>query len=359
MRTTVLMSLFAVAGLSSAVFAEPYRYESRLVLDNDPLLKKIGVDYGTRALLPAPGATGIGITLLVRVTSEGTLPNYGLSTVGGGGSPSAGNARFTHDDAVSNETTALWTSPSLVFSRGYIDATSSQRGLMNAGVNFRRSLETLPATAQEAINAPRENFTNERNGGQPLDTLTNGPGGSYPVKGVTPIEKGEVGAAVASRGTYASGGIANANGWIGPIGGPETPGQIAGFAATALGLKATGGVNYAKKDQDETTPGVQGPWQAVYHLNFHPRLVSVNDPGAGEAMEKKPGKDDAAGEERALMSSGAGKARRVTVSVVAYARAAVTERFGYSGNGVTTSQNHPQKIESAITISVPAIERDK
>lgn len=302
-KNTVVMSIVAVAGLASSALAQPYTYETRLVLDNDPLLASLGINYGTNALLPGNDVAGVGITLLVRVTSTvSTNPVFGLSSIQGGGNPSAPNARFTHNDSVSNQTNALWSSPSLAFQRG-VTTVAGQLGAINTGTgnNFRQAI-----SAAAENNTPRTNVPGTT---QPLDTATNGASAAFPVAGVT-------------ASTYTTGGAGNANGWFGPIGAAGTTGTIAGLNLSAN--NGTGGVNYSGNDQDQSLAGTQAPWQALYHLVFVPRF---NSP-----------------------ATGSDSARNVTVNFSGYARAAVTSTYGA---GTSQTANPTTAVSASITFQVP------
>jgi len=289
-KNTVLMSLLSVAGLAASANAQ-YSFESALVLDNDPRLAAIGVNYGTNALLPGPGATAVGITLLVRVTSTGTAPNLGLGAYQGGGSSSAPNSIFYHNDSVSNQTSALWTSAANALSRGLIGATGTNRGLLNYGtgpnaVNFRN----LIGSANPNRNTASTNGT--VNAGSNNNQPTNNGFNNY-----------------ASAGANGN----NANGWVGvPLTGdfdgtrpanaansyPSAPGSAAILSVTAsrapisyatdgdgnplpafTDFSGNGNSNpnlIAGQDQDSTVDGVQSVWYGVYHLVFTPR-TNVGD----------------------------------------------------------------------------------
>jgi len=284
-KNTVLMSLLSVAGLAASANAQ-YSFQGALVLDNDPRLAAIGVNYGTASLLPGPGATAVGITLLIRVTSQGTAPNLGLGAFQGGGSSSAPNSIFYHNDSVSDQTTALWTSAANALSRGVISGTSSNRGLLSYGAgaaatNFRN----LVGSSNPNRNTPGTNgFINAlTNNNQPTNIGFN---------------------------NYASAGVNanNANGWVGiPLTGdfdgtrpataansyPSAPGSAAILAVTASRAPvsfATDGngdpvaafTNFAGNagptgnfipgsDQDSDAAGVQSVWYGVYHFIFTPR----------------------------------------------------------------------------------------
>jgi len=284
------MSLLSVAGLAASANAQ-YSFQGALVLDNDPRLAAIGVNYGTQALLPGPGATAVGITLLIRVTSQGTAPNLGLGAFQGGGSSSAPNSIFYHNDSVSDQTTALWTSAANALSRGLISGTGSNRGLLNYGpgptaVNFRNFVgSSNPNRNTTGTNGTINPLTNNN---QPTNNGFN---------------------------NYASAGVngGNANGWVGvPTFGdfdgtrpaiaansyPSAPGSAAILSVTAnrapiafavdgdgnplpsftdFGGNVLNNPNFITgSDQDLLTPGVQSVWYGVYHFVFTPR-TNVGD----------------------------------------------------------------------------------
>lgn len=282
-KNTVLMSLLSVAGLAASANAQ-YSFQGALVLDNDPRLAAIGVNYGTASLLPGPGATAVGITLLVRVTSEGTTPNLGLAAFQGGGSSSAPNSIFYHNDSVSDQTTALWTSAANALSRGVISGTGSNRGLLSYGsgpaaVNFRNFV----GLANPNRNTPGTNGT--------INALTNN---NQPTNNGFNNYNG------------AGSNAGNHNGWVGvPTFGefdgtrpataansyPSAPGSAAILSVTASRSPVTpaldgddnplpsftnfagGGLAnaIAGSDQDADDAGVQSVWYGVYHFVFTPR----------------------------------------------------------------------------------------
>lgn len=243
MKNTVLMSLVAAAGLASTVQGQTAQYGLQLVLDNDPILASLGINYGTNALLPGPTATAVGITLLARVAVTGgpaSLGNYGIAAFGGGGSSTAPNSRFTHNDAVSNQTTALWTSPSLAFQRGVANASGSQRGLMNVA--------TSPQTPDNRLASFRSLLSGSSNNNAPNANAT---GSTTPTD--NPFTTG----------------VNNANGWIGTVGGSAailavTAQRQAVPAADGAGDPLPNLTNYG-------TTGTFSPWYALYHFVFVPR----------------------------------------------------------------------------------------
>lgn len=122
----VLSAMIATAGCSSSLLAQII-IQPALVFDNDPRLAAIGVNYGTASLLPGVGATAVGITLIARATTFGTMANYGVLAMGGGGAAppvSSGVTIFYHNDLISNQTSPLWSSPALAFQRGVSGANA-------------------------------------------------------------------------------------------------------------------------------------------------------------------------------------------------------------------------------------------
>lgn len=289
MKNTVLMSIVAVAGLASSAMAQ-YTFESRLVLDNDPQLALLGINYGTRALLPGPLATAVGITLIARVTSTGTTANYGVAAMGGGGSSTAPNSRFSHNDALSNNDTAL------NFNRGSISSTGvnvgllsyNQTGLAPGGlgaqqVNFRALLGSSANTAA----------TNAGTQVQPVDAP------------YTP-------------------GNNNANGFLGATGGDS----VLAVTAQRGTLPDDGSgdnpfVNFAAagNDADVLTAGVQSAWVGIYHIIFLPTAATNLD------------------------------TRQVTVSFAGFFRAGTVSSLGPGGYVLQTSSLTGS--QAAITFLVP------
>ncbi|MBX9735372.1 MAG: hypothetical protein K2X32_00465 [Phycisphaerales bacterium] len=296
MKNTVLMSLLSVAGLAASANAQ-YSFESALVLDNDPRLAAMGVSYGANSLLPGNGVTAVGITLIVRVTSTGTAPNLGLATWAGGGSSSAPNSIFYHNDSVSNQTTALWTSAANALSRGNTAGAGTNRGLLSYTEPAAYSGSTGPLATgfrtQLGASNPSRN-TASTNGTVSAATNNNQPTNN-------------------GFNNYASAGSNgnNANGWVGvPLTGnfdgtspataansyPSAPGSAAILSVTASrgtvpvlrdvndepipAFVNFGGGTVANtvqgSDQDPTTAGVQSVWYGVYRLIFTPR-TNVGD----------------------------------------------------------------------------------
>ncbi len=311
-KNTVLMSLLSVAGLAASANAQ-YSFESALVLDNDPRLAAMGVSYGTQ-LLPGNGATAVSLTLIVRVTSTGTVPNLGLGAWQGGGSSSAPNSIFYHNDTISNQTTALWTSAAAALSRGVISGSSTNRGLLSY---------STPAGFGGSAAAQAVNFRNQLGSSNPSRNSANAPGTvSAATNNNQPTNNG--------FNNYASAGANanNANGWVGvPLTGdfdgtrpataansyPSAPGSAAILAVTASRAPATFAtdgngdpipnfVNFGGAlangnaiqagDQDSTVDGNQSQWYGVYHFIFTPRTnvgdaerqVTVNASGYGLAV---------------------------------------------------------------------------
>jgi MYXO-CTERM domain-containing protein len=242
-KNTVLMSLVAAAGLASTVQGQTAQYGVQLVLDNDPILASLGINYGTNALLPGPTATAVGITLLARVAVTGgpaSLGNFGIAAMGGGGSSTAGNSRFSHTDAISNQTTALWSSPALAFQRGVSNSSGSQRGLMN--------VTTSPQTPDNRAVSFRSLLSGNSNN----NSATNNATGSTNPTDVP----------------YSTG-VNNANGWIGTVGGS---GQIVAVTAQRQGVpSADGGGDPLPNFTNYGTTGAFSPWYALYHFVFVPR----------------------------------------------------------------------------------------
>lgn len=244
MKNTVLMSLVAAAGLASTVQGQTAQYGVQLVLDNDPILASLGINYGTNALLPGPTATAVGITLLARVAVTGgpaSLGNYGIAAFGGGGSSTAPNSRFSHTDAISNQTTTLWTSPSLAFQRGVANSSGTQRGVMNA------------ATSPQTPDGRAVNFRALLSGNSNNNSATSNATGS-----TTPTDS-----------PYTTG-TNNGNGWIGSPNGSAVilaaTGQRAGVPSSDAGTgdPLPNFTNYG-------TTGTNSPWYALYHFVFVPR----------------------------------------------------------------------------------------
>ncbi len=303
MKQTLLMKLTALAGLmcSCAAFGQTSQFELQLVLDNDPRLAAMGVNFGPNARLPGPQATAVGVTLIARVTTQGTTPNFGLQTFGGGGTSTAPNSIFYHDDTISNQTTAAWTSAALAFQRGNIDSSTSpnaQRGLMSytQPANYTGAGEAAQQVSfRSQVGGQNPNRNSARtNGSQTTATNQN-----------QPVNFGYNN--FASVGANSN----NANGWIGinrfgDFDGTRSavssntyenvPGSAAILAVTGIrsfvptqvdsqGEPVPTFVNFggtvftpfptgaaiAGFDQDTVQSGVQSAWQAVYRLVFTPR----------------------------------------------------------------------------------------
>lgn len=248
-KNTVLMSLLTVAGLAASAQAQNPSIQVQLVLDNDPRLIAIMGGYGTRALLPGPTATAVGVTLIARATTEGTFANLGITAMGGGGSSSAPNSVFRHNDATSNTTTALWTSPALAFQRGHTGSSGNNRGLMFYGSgNTAHNFRSLISGGVEGSN-PSSNNSNPAPSDNPYNPQTSGAG-------------------------------AHINGFVG-LGGAGAPsgGLIIGATGQRAGITDDGSgenpiVNYGgdgTNDQDANAAGNQSEWVAMYHLIFVPR----------------------------------------------------------------------------------------
>ncbi|CAN5812972.1 hypothetical protein BH11PLA1_BH11PLA1_16920 [soil metagenome] len=250
MRKTVLMALLCVAGLSSSALAQtPYTFESRLVLDNDPMLAALGIDYGSRALLPGL-STGVGITLIARVSSTGTTANYGIAAAGGGGTTAAPNSIFTHTDGAANG------DPAANFQRGFIASTGTNVGLLNyTGLGVAAGLGTQAVNFRSLI-------------GSSADTAS-----------------GNSGTQTAPTNNPYSTGANNANGYILAALSDSINAMTAQRASVANvdGTNPYRNFGAAGNDADLVAAGNQSAWYGLYHLIFVPSAgtgqVTVNYAG--------------------------------------------------------------------------------
>ncbi|CAN5812815.1 hypothetical protein BH11PLA1_BH11PLA1_16910 [soil metagenome] len=244
MKASIVMSLVTVVGLASSASAQ-YTFEARLVFDSDPLLAISGINYGTRALLPGPLATRVGITLMARVTSNGTTPNYGVAAMSGGGSSAMPNSRFSHNDAFANGNGV----PN--FQRGYVGETGANVGLMRY---------SAPAFASDG-SAQLVDFRIFMNG---VNTGANTPTGNLPQQ-IAPTDS-----------PYFSGSRSQ-NAYIESL----TRDSLVGMTAQRGPLPDVDGtnpfVNYADsgRDADLDLAGNQSAWYAIYHLVFLPAPTSA------------------------------------------------------------------------------------
>ncbi len=301
MRQSVLMKLTLLAGLACNATAIGQTFSFELVLDNDPRLAAMGVNLGANTLLPGPSATAVGLTLIGRVTTQGTQPNVGIVRFGGGGSRTAPLSIFYHTDAYSNQTGPNWTSASLALSRGNIDSNTSPtapRGLMRyvQPANYSgagEQAQTIDYRLFVGGNNPNRNSA--RTNGF-IESVSND---HQPTNNVY--------ADYAGTGVNSN----NYNGWVGvnlfgdydgtlPANAantyPNTPGSAAILSVVAsrtplqTAYDASGDsiptiVNYGGRanagnggnilipgsDQDPSVAGVQSTWQAMYRLVFTPR----------------------------------------------------------------------------------------
>ncbi len=126
MKKSVLLGLVSVAGLASAALAQSPVLEMRIVTDDNPGSPFFGTPG---AALPGVGTTLVGLTLQARVTTTGTFANFGITAFGNSSSVGASNIR--HNDSVSNQTSALWSNISNVWSRGLTGQDAETRGVFN------------------------------------------------------------------------------------------------------------------------------------------------------------------------------------------------------------------------------------
>lgn len=238
MKRNLLIGIVSVAGLTSGALAQTAQWGVELVLDNDPRLAAMGVNYGSNALLPGPTATAVGITLIARVGITGgatSLGNFGIAAFGGGGNSANPNSRFSHNDAISNVTNTLWTSPAMAMQRGVSDPTGAMRGLISStamsgspdgrAANYRGFL-----SGNAVNNSPTANATGS----------------------TTPTDI-----------PYTTG-VNNGNGFITMSGGSAV---ILAATGQRGALSTSGGpapTNFG-------TTGAMSPWYALYHMVFVPR----------------------------------------------------------------------------------------
>ncbi len=311
MKQSVLMMLTALAGLAVAshAMAQSRSFDVELVFDNDPRLAAIGVNYGANALLPGPQATAVGITLLARMSTQGTAPNFGVIIYGSGtqsGQPDPLNSIFYHNDAISNQTNAAWTSAALALGRGSISsntAPGAARGLMqytqpagasgagesSQAVNFRtfvaasganrntvRTNSNIIAAANESqpINYIYNAFTNPAGGNQNGWVGVNlfgdfdGAGSANPANTYPNVPgSGAILAVTARRADVLSNFDAN---------GDPLP-TVVNFGGTTFNDSNGNPRAIAGSDQDPSAAGVQSTWYALYHLVFFPQADSTRD----------------------------------------------------------------------------------
>lgn len=274
MKFNTLIALTTISGSACFVRGEtvpqPFppvpvpQFEVRLVMDNDPLLAAAGVNYGTASLLPGSSSTAVGITIMARVTTQGTLPNFGVQGFHAGSGVT--NNRFLntiyHNDRVSDQTTAMWTSPALAFQRGVSRLNSSGQPVFNTfGVMSYTNPQGVPVgfRATQAVEQTQNS-----------PSLNN----SRPQPSLIPLD---------AQGDPARG---HSNGWIGVpdrtlgnFASPPGSAAILAFQASRDRIPDDGsGINpfpdygsNGANDQDSTLPGNQSPWYAMYHFVFIPR----------------------------------------------------------------------------------------
>ncbi len=129
--SNVLLSVCAVAGLASSAIAQNRQFDMRIVLDSDPGSPFFGTSL---AALPGASSSLVGLTLQARVTTTGTFANYGISAFTN--SSTLGATFIRHNDAVSNQTSALWSNIAQVWRRGLTGQDSQTRGVFSAYRNI-------------------------------------------------------------------------------------------------------------------------------------------------------------------------------------------------------------------------------
>lgn len=238
MKRNLLIGIVSAAGLASGALAQTAQWGVELVLDNDPRLAAMGVNYGSHALLPGPTATAVGITLIARVGVTGgasSLGNFGVAAFGGGGNTANPNSRFSHNDAISNVTNTLWTSPALAMQRGVSDPTGAMRGLISS---------TTMSGSPDGRVANYRGFL--------------GSGANY--NGAT----GNAATATTPNDSPYTSGVNTANGFITLSGGSAV---ILAATGQRGALSTSGG----SAPTNFGTSGAMSPWYALYHMVFVPR----------------------------------------------------------------------------------------
>ncbi|MBX9736338.1 MAG: hypothetical protein K2X32_05380 [Phycisphaerales bacterium] len=289
----------------------------------------IGVNYGGNALLPGPQATAVGITFIARMTTQGSAPNFGVVSYGSGSPPGTGsmtNSIFYHNDAVSNQTNAAWTSAALALGRGSVSSNTSPvaaRGLMqytqpsgSAGpgspaqdVNFRtfvsptganrNTLRTnsngvAGANESQPVNSGFNSFTNSANGNHNgwvgVNRFGNfdGTGSATPGNTYQNVPGSAAILAVTARRTNITAQL-DANGDPVPT--------VINYGGTRFNDSSGLARAIPGSDQDTSAPGVQSAWYAMYHFVFFPqgaatRTVTVSSFGyldGGQNLYLAPG----------------------------------------------------------------------
>lgn len=240
------------------------QYEVRLVMDNDPLLTAAGINYGTASLLPGSSSTAVGITIMARVTTQGTQPNFGVQGIDTGADSAENRFLNTiyHNDQISNQTSAMWTSPALAFQRGVSRLNSAGQPVFNTfGVMAYTNPQGVPVSFRGLQATEQTQNSPSQNNSRPQPSLT-------PLNPQRNLQTGHT------------------NGWIGvpdrALGNfvsPPGSAAILAFQASRAPIPDDGsGINpftdYGSdgaNDQDPALPGNQSPWYAMYHFVFIPR----------------------------------------------------------------------------------------
>lgn len=126
-RGTVLAGLLALAGSATAVNAQQFTIEARLVVDGSA---DAPVGAGIDTFLPGQQATRVGLTVQARLRYNGGSALAGIGNYGIGGvtNPAASNpARFTHNDVAFSGGTYQ------PFARGRTGSALGADGLAQAG----------------------------------------------------------------------------------------------------------------------------------------------------------------------------------------------------------------------------------
>lgn len=137
-KKSVLLGLVSVAGLASAALAQSPQLEMRIVTDDNPASPFFGT---AGAALPGVGTTLVGLTLQARITTTGTFANFGISAFGN--SSSVGASFIRHNDSVSNQTSALWSNISNVWSRGLTGQDAETRGVFSPYRNTVTAVQNI------------------------------------------------------------------------------------------------------------------------------------------------------------------------------------------------------------------------
>jgi hypothetical protein len=234
-KKTALLAVAAAAGLATSVYGQNAQVEIRIVVDGtmgSPF--QAGSNFFPQASASNPIPTAVGLTIQARVRTTGTFANWGISRAGFVSGPSSW---ITHNDTLTNTTSAQWTDVRNAFNRGATGDAGS------------------PAPRLGLFNYFRNNVTTAQNIASGNGTFVN----------------------TFNNGLMQTGAPNASNNWVAGAASGSNFGGIVGVDGNVpLQSSSAAFQNFTPADATSSTV-VDSGWQSVYRFLFIPR-TNTSDP---------------------------------------------------------------------------------